>query len=383
MSSAYYTIVESLADFDNYYYIPTILRMNSFYTNIFRYDQQNKVITGYYNDDISVDSLHDIVLKVLFEQSTTVVTDLIGDGLTIASKPDVTVEDGIGFFSRLFSGISNITEQSPTREYEKRARCWIQAINKESDAIVKRDFITQYISIVGQYVRTNIQYSATKARDSNNKIECSVCCRFVEDETESHCGWCGAFISQFLVTSKYLESSEIDIRPNKVIKDTYDKFREHYLRFQGRSKNTIAKEDLDKIRESITRDYHLHITEEFRSDNSRLLRGVITKMKLGKYKDDVNLIMNELWGYNLPDYRNLDVVIENNWRVGQPILDANKEEQDAQTISHNDWRLYKELTDVGVQVDENDFQISTNKQMKKRYEELWTLRCEEVARHCV
>jgi hypothetical protein len=185
-------------------------------------------------------------------------------------------------------------------------------------------------------------------------------------------------MQQFISTSRYVDSAENDIQSIKAVKDGYDKFREHYLRYQGRTKDVVDQNDMNLIRKTMTEDYTLDVTEENRTDIRRLVFKVINKLKLGKYRSDLNLILHEIWGYDLPDYSEYDDLIEKNWRIGQQIFEEQKQENDPKTIGYNDWRLYKELTYVGITLDEEIFQISTSKQMKKRYDDLWNLRCSVI-----
>jgi hypothetical protein len=317
-----------------------------------------------------------MVCKILRERSIDSLGVLFSDGINLAVNPDISVEDGIGFFSRVMSTVTNFNEDSLVNEYESKSKPWIKAIKKETDKRILGDLIAKYINIVNQYVKTNIQYSDTHTIGLT--LECSMCGFKSEETIEEHCLCCGSFMQQFISTSRYVDSAENDIQSIKAVKDGYDKFREHYLRYQGRTKDVVDQNDMNLIRKTMTEDYTLDVTEENRTDIRRLVFKVINKLKLGKYRSDLNLILHEIWGYDLPDYSEYDDLIEKNWRIGQQIFEEQKQENDPKTIGYNDWRLYKELTYVGITLDEEIFQISTSKQMKKRYDDLWNLRCSVI-----
>lgn len=342
--------------------------------NNFAYNRQTRVLSGYYNDNLRVTVLDQLVSRVLCDDTTTIVGTIVADGLNLAMREEVSMQDGIQFFSQLLTEMQEITTQTKLTEYERRAGPWLEVINKEPDPLIKRDLLVEYINLVSKFVTTNLQYSVIDPMQS----VCMNCRNIVDNDNDDHCIGCGAWLPQYIASSKYIEANDVIPKP-KTTKDSYDKFKEKYLRFQGRWLNCIADADLNLIQTELATKY-ITTTEEYHSTNAMLLRNLLVTLKLTKYKDDVNLLMNLLWNYPLPNLSLFDDTIERNWRAGQAIMEDSKIDSDAHTIAFNDWRLYSELIDVGYDCDTSDFQIASNKNTQKRYAELWALRCTGLAK---
>jgi hypothetical protein len=232
--------------------------------------------------------------------------------------------------------------------------------------------IEGYLKMTSQYVNIDLK----SYEESEDMTLCEECGKYVNLEEES-CPHCASVLTKFIVTKSFNQVEPAMLpKPKKVL---IGKFWNKYLRYQGRLDVSINMTDIEKIRKHINETYYIaSFKENYRSQNMSLLRQKLTTLSMGRYKDDINVVMNILWDYKIPDYSHLDDQIESNWTKGNEIITKNKQEDELQNIMHNDWRLYRELIDVGVYCNLEDFQITNNKEIRKKMEKLWEIRCKEM-----
>lgn len=339
--------------------------------NTFQYDKDLNLLRGSYNETLDIDYFHDIICNILSSIGKDAVLNIVEEGighLNNSNGPFLNQVQAFGFF------IGKLSDQgTKLLHYQTKSTPWIKAI-KQNEGRKKMLLLDGYFKMTSQYVALDLKDS----NENENEIKCLEC-QSIIDQDDDICPFCASLQTKFVSSTSY-NQQDVTQSP-KPPKTSLTKFWEKYLRYQGRLDININPTDIDKIKTYLEKNFYIASkTEEFRSQNMSLLRQALTDLSLGRYRDDINILMNIIWNYKIPDYSAYDIEIENNWNKGNEIISCTKNQEELQNITHNDWRLYRELKDVGIECDPDDFQITNNKDVKNKMESLWKIRCKEMGK---
>lgn len=336
----------------------------------FQYDKELHLLRGTYNEDFDIERFHEIVCKIIRAHTNVNFVDLINEGIEDFSTPK-NFNTRVQLFSNIIGKIADIN--TDLTYYITKATPWIKAI-KTNSGFKKTTLIECYFKMVSTYINLDIKHVDRE----DNEYLCIDCSSNIDPDDEI-CKICGSVQMKFISSTSY---NQIDTSAApKPAKTSLSKFWEKYLRYQGRLDVDINSNDIESIKNYINSNYSvLTLTEEYRSQNLSILRNALISLSLGKYKDDINIILNMIWNYDIPNFSQFDNVIEQRWTEGTEIINQNKQETELQNITHNEWRLYRELTDLGINCDSDDFQITNNKEIRRKMEDLWKARCKGMGR---
>ena len=326
------------------------------------YDKDLHLLKGLYNDSFDIEKFHGIVCNVIKAKQQGSIIGVIQDGTL--TKPSIMA------FSNIIEKMADCTDLT---YYTTKAAPWIKAILKVEGA-KKVTLLECYFKMTSKYVNLDLK----NTNKVENEIVCIDCDSIIDPEDDV-CKTCGCIQTKFISSTFYGQPESTSIV--KTTKTTLDKFMEKYLRYQGRLDVIINHSDVEQIKTYLNEKYNILNTKEaFRSKNLFLLRDAMTFLSLKKYKDDINIIMNMLWDYKIPNYTAYDELIKVRWSEGTEVITLYKKEDELQNITHNEWRLYRELNDLGIDCDPVDFEIINNKEIRKKLDKLWKLRCESLNR---
>lgn len=340
--------------------------------NTFVYDEELDLITGKYNDKLEISELHESICTILNTKAFNSVGKIVKEGSKglLSLHNDPTLDNSVEMFSRVIGAIKTCNVGS-YQLYIERSSIWINKI-LNSTGELKLVLIDRYLKMLSDFMKVNIFY------DSESELHCSFCRTIVQAEDE-YCAKCGLQQEKILAINLFI-SNDLVATP-KVSKHPFDKFWNKYLRFQGRTDIIVPKEDIEQITSYIQNNYIItNISESHRNRNVSLIIQVLNKLTMTRHKHDVNLIINIIWNYPLPNYKEFDNAIQTNWKLGQVIIDKYKTSKVTQNITHNNWRLWHELDDVGIEVDVDLFCMNYNKDLLIQMEALWKLRCSGMNR---
>ena len=360
--------------------------------NIFNYDHISNTIHGFYDDELDITVLDNIVLaalqhrkkkqefllketaekagRLLFSKATT-----LNEGLTLLG--DTT--------SILFS--NNIFSES---EYRDNSYSLIKNIKSETDT-TKIHYIDLYLRIVRRYMNVNVIYNAPA--DSTNT--CKECGSELSDSiivTNSGCEGCGMVMRKFIKSSANLDNdfgqeSPITKLKNKQKLDKHNKsdgsvlFEKKLLRDQCRYSIFPTQEVVSSIRTYfLERNITPTLIESRRIDNIKLMRKILTALHYSKYKDDINYFCHEIWKFPNPDRSSLDKQILDDFNTIQPLitsaLSTIQEKRDIVLV--NAWRLWRHYIQAGLNLDPREFDIPKTKDIVNAYEEAWFESCKQL-----
>lgn len=261
--------------------------------------------------------------------------------------------------------------------------------NKEvenQDVIKKRlHIIRDYLEIAKEYIQIEIihkfQLKATcpgcQTDLSNMFIE--------EDFGLCVCPKCGYERENISHNSTYKDSQRINIG-NKNNYDDCENFRKALHRFQGKQfHRPPAKlyEQLDvyfaKINKPLSAEVHTLPMEngKKRGTSREMMFEALSETNNSAYYDDINLILNVYWGWELPDISHLEERIMEDYINTQQVYNSIKE-KDRNASLNVQFRLYVHLKAVGYNCSKDDFKIQTSRDSLIFHNDIWKLMCEKT-----
>jgi hypothetical protein len=261
-------------------------------------------------------------------------------------------------------------------------------IEEESpEKINKRlSLIQDYLEIAKDYIRLEIIHKVTV------KATCPICgfdlTKSYIDEYSglSICPECGYERESISHHSTFKDSQRVNIG-NRNNYDDCENFRKVLMRFQGKQPNRPPGklyEQLDEYFERIGKPkgseiLSLPITVEGKkkSTSRQMMFEALGETNNSAYYDDINLIMHNYWGWELPDISELEDKIMEDYMTTQQIYNAipNKDRNASLNIQ---FRLYVHLKAIGYPCSKEDFKIQTSRDSLEFHQEMWKVMCEKT-----
>lgn len=246
--------------------------------------------------------------------------------------------------------------------------------------------IQDYLEYAKDYIRLEITHKISM------KALCPVCkldfSNIYIDEfsgllTCPECGYEQENISHY---STFKDSQRVNIG-NRNNYDDCENFRKVLMRFQGKQFNRPPNklyEQLDeyfrKIGKPIGEEIQkLALTPEGKKKGTsrQMMFEALGETNNSAYYDDINLIMHNYWGWELPDISELEDKIMEDYMATQQVYNA---------IAHKDrnaslniqFRLYVHLKAIGYPCSKEDFKIQTSRDSLEFHQEMWRIMCEKT-----
>lgn len=342
--------------------------------NTFSYNEKLGILTGFYDENLNIDTLHKTVLSILAwrqDKNLASLNEIAGRGLQLLVDDKVDFSSAFSIFSQSVTTVSQFDDRG---EYFELAVAHLERIKHAKHELQKIGYIEFYVDFITEYIKTNISYRSKN--HSNNKERCDSCSAEILDDAEC-CGKCGVIICKYLETSAFVDTITAPEPQAKkeTVKRPYDKFDEMYRRWKGIFGIEITDDIVNDLRTHMKdKGYELNTDECLWPKNAQFIRKILSETGYTTHLPDTTLVANKLWGRKLPQVtEQIDAKIEKDWEAVQKIFEENKTKDDKITLNYNGWRLWRHIDQVGIECDELEFDVTTNERTKKRLESLWTL----------
>ena len=260
----------------------------------------------------------------------------------------------------------------------------------EDDLIEKIEtrlrLIQDYLEIAKDYIRLEIIHKV------NNKAICPIC-KF--DLTKSYideysglniCPDCGYERESISHHSTFKDSQRVNIG-NRNNYDDCENFKKVLMRFQGKQPNRPPPklyeqldEYFDRIGKSKGAEFQaLGLSPEGKKKGTsrQMMFEALGETNNSAYYDDINLIMHNYWGWELPDISELEDKVMEDYMTTQQIYNVipNKDRNASLNIQ---FRLYVHLKAIGYPCSKEDFKIQTSRDSLEFHQEMWKIMCEKT-----
>lgn len=265
-------------------------------------------------------------------------------------------------------------------EYNKSVESifqYIKEIKETKKCLTKKELQTLYsrfLNIIEFFLPEDIEFEYDK---NSTKTKCFYCgCeKFFSDTGIIYCSVCFTEISP--------EISLYSINKNNTyssyVYEERENFKKTIERFQGKQKIKFPKDMFQKLDEYF-RSYGLPTGEEVRNkklklDKELLLRALSEK-KFNKYYEDINLISNMYWGYELPDISHIENKLLEDYDKFNEVYRRIK--KDRKSSLNTQFLLYKLLKRNGYPCSKSDFKLMKTHDIIEYHEEIYKRVCKEL-----
>jgi len=224
------------------------------------------------------------------------------------------------------------------------------------------------------------------------KVSCPICGMdfsksFLDEESGlCNCPKCGYEREAISHSSTYKDSQRVNIG-NRNNYDDCENFRKALMRYQGKQPNKppeklyeqldeyfikIGKQTGEEIRKLST------TSEGKKKGTSRqLMYEALGETNNSAYYDDINLIMNIYWGWDLPDISDIEEKIMEDYINTQQVYNAipNKDRNASLNIQ---FRLFVHLKALDYPCSKEEFKIQTSRDSLEFHQDMWMIMCEKT-----
>ena len=367
-------------------------------------------IKGTYTTDLNINKINEAVITRLnyYHRNCNRIRDIIDDltkSLSDRTKPDNEIklirQDIIKLessFNDYFNNISLNLYKEKTNEllinYTKVASNKSKGIiyfkkikEQENENLVKErlSIIRKYLDIAKEYIKLDIVHKLYL------KATCPSCGTdlnsfFVEDDLGmTICPNCGHERESISHHSTFRDSQRVNIG-NRNNYDDCDNFRKALLRFQGRQIHKPPLklyEQLDAyfqmINKPVSKDVRIMSIEECKKIgiSREMMFEALSETNNSAYYDDINLILNTYWGWDLPDISQLEDRIMEDYIMTQQVYNSIPE-KDRNASLNIQFRLYVHLKAVDYPCNKDDFKIQTSRDSLIFHNEMWKYMCDHT-----
>jgi len=293
-------------------------------------------------------------------------------------------------YNKYLSLTKNLIEEYATVATNKSKGVIIfkQSKEKENPEIVEKrlKIIRHYLDIAKDYIRLEIIHHQT------NKINCPGCGInlnniFIDEEIGlCICPECGYERETISHNSTFRDIQ----RSNNGNRNNYDdceNFRKALLRFQGKQVHKPPSklyDQLDTFFEKTGKPSRQTVQKQSltpdgkkKGTSRQMMFEALAETNNSAYYDDINLIMHEYWGWNLPDISHLEEQIMEDYIATQQVYNSipNKDRDASLNIQ---FRLFVHLKAVDYQCNKDDFKIQTSRDSLIFHSEMWKIMCDKT-----
>lgn len=246
--------------------------------------------------------------------------------------------------------------------------------------------IQEYLEVAKNYINLEITHKV------NIKVLCPGCStNLTENVIDDYTGLCicpncGYERESISHNSNYKDPQRI----NSNSRNNYDdceNFRKALLRFQGKQAHRPPEKLYNQLDEYFTKInkplgaeiLKLPLTRDGKKKGTsrQLMFEALSETSNSAYYDDINLILNIYWGWELPDISALEDKIMEDYILTQQVYNTipNKDRDASLNIQ---FRLFVHLKAVDYPCNKDDFKIQTSRDSLIFHNEMWKLMCEKT-----
>lgn len=263
--------------------------------------------------------------------------------------------------------------------------------------VKRHQLILDFIEIARRYIQIDL---IREIKEGNNCPACGTkldqTMSSADDDGISVCPNCGIEKISIIQTRTYHDNARTNNSGNNY--EDRANYRKVLMRYQGKEpdkpppelyqkledyfiENEIPKIDIDgdgKRRfappEFIRTQIPLNQDGEKEGTSRSLMFKALKDIGCSEFYDHINVILNTMWGWELPDISHLEDQILEDYDESQPVYEALP--KDRKSSLNTQFRLYKDLRRLGHPCKAKDFRIPTTHDILEFHNTMWAKMCE-------
>lgn len=263
--------------------------------------------------------------------------------------------------------------------------------------VKRHQLILDFIEIARRYIQIDL---IREIKEGNNCPACGTkldqSMSSADDDGISTCPNCGIEKISIIQTRTYHDNARTNNSGNNY--EDRANFRKVLMRYQGKEpdkpnqelyqklenyfiENETPKIDVDNdgkrrfvTPEFIRTQLPLNQDGEKEGTSRSLMFKALKDIGCSEYYDHLNVILNEVWGWELPDISYLEDQIMEDYDVSQRVYEALP--KDRKSSLNSQFRLYKHLKRLGHPCKSKDFRIPSTHDILEFHNTIWAKMCE-------
>lgn len=261
----------------------------------------------------------------------------------------------------------------------------------------RHQLILDFIEIARRYIQIDL---IREIKEGNN---CPVCgnklddtMSNIDDDGISICSDCGIERISVVKTRFYQDNSRTNNSGNNY--EDQANFKKGLMRYQGKQPDKPPVELYERLTEYFTENEIpkinigndiikfvtpkdiklLPLNEEGEKDGTSrsLMYKALKDIDNTDYYDDINIILNEMWGWSLPDVSHLEDGIMEDYYISQRVYEVLP--KDRKSSLNSQFRLFKQLKRRKHPCKAKDFRIPTTYDILEFHNTMWNRICEAL-----
>lgn len=260
----------------------------------------------------------------------------------------------------------------------------------------RHQLILDFIEIARKYIQIDL---IREVKEGNNCPACGIklddSMSSMDDEGISFCPNCGIEKISVVRTRFYQDNARTNNSGNNY--EDRANFKKVLMRYQGKQpdkpsvelytkltkyfiENEIPKIDLkeDGIRRFVSpediRAMPINMEGEKTGTSRSLMYKALKETGNSDFYDHINVILNEMWGWQLPDVSHLEDQIMEDYDTSQRVYEILP--KDRKSSLNSQFRLFKHLRRLGHYCRSKDFRIPTTHDILEFHNTMWAKMCE-------
>jgi len=257
----------------------------------------------------------------------------------------------------------------------------------------RHQVILDFIEIARKYIQIDL---IREVKEGNNCPTCGIkldeSMSSMDDDGVSVCPKCGIERISVVRNRFYHDNARTNNSGNNY--EDRGNFKKVLLRYQGKQsdkppvelyekleayfiENEIPKIDLNGIKfvtpEQI-RSMPINMMGEKTGTSRSLMYKALKEIGNSDYYDHINVILNEMWGWALPDVSYLEDKVMKDYDTSQRVYEVLP--KDRKSSLNSQFRLFKHLRRLGHYCKSTDFRIPTTHDILEFHNTMWSKICE-------
>jgi transcription elongation factor Elf1 len=280
-------------------------------------------------------------------------------------------EDIIRIDEMVSDRLSNQNSDRFKALYQDKGKKLVEEILSETDEDKRKLKYEEYISFLRSFMDISFD------KEEKRKLRCLYCNqdKFFSNSGIIYCSNCSSEISPeislYSINKKNIYST--------YVYEEKENFRRAIERFQGKQKVKFPKDMFERLDRYFV-SYGLPTGKEVREkkivmDKEFLLKA-LSENKLNKYYEDINLICNIYWNYELPDISHIEKKLMEDYEKFNEVYRRIK--KDRKSSLNTQFLLYKLLKRNGYPCNKSDFKLIKTADIIELHKKIYKEVCKEL-----
>jgi hypothetical protein len=284
----------------------------------------------------------------------------------LESKEDIIEIDKL-VSSKLDSNLKSI--------YQDRGKKLVQEILSETAENKRKLKYEEYVNFLKSFM--NVSFDNTPDNEERKKLRCLYCDKdkFFSNSGIIYCSNCYSEISPEISLYSINKKNIY----NTYIYEEKENFRRAIERFQGKQKVKFPKDMFERL-DRYFASYGLPTGKEVRERkilmDKELLLKALSENKLNKYYEDINLICNIYWNYELPDISHIEKKLMEDYEKFNEMY--RKIKKNRKSSLNTQFLLYKLLKRNGFPCNKSDFKLIKTADIIELHKKIYKEVCKKL-----